>query len=81
MVDRAITAHSIERGLAALGRRIAVAAGALAALVSLLVDAPVWVASARGGVTAICVLLVVRVASAFLTDEPALATENEDGSR
>jgi len=31
MVDRAITVHSVERGLATLGRRVAVAAGALAA--------------------------------------------------
>jgi hypothetical protein len=81
MVDRAITAHSVERGLAALGRRVAVAAGALAALVSLLVDAPVWVASVRGAATATCVLVVVRLASAFLAAGPASATENEDGSR
>ena len=81
MVDRAITAHSVERGLAALGRRIAVAAGALTALVSLLVDAPVWVASARGAATAICVLFVVRFASAFLAAGSPPATENEDGSR
>jgi len=82
MVDRAITAHSVERGMATLGRRVAVAAGALAALVSLLVDAPVRVASARGAATAICVLLVVRLATAFLAAGPlSTATENEDGSR
>ena len=39
------------------------ASGALAALVSLLVDAPVWVASARGAGTALVVLIVVRMAS------------------
>jgi len=66
VVDTRTTAHSLGRDLVALGRRTAVAAGALAALVSLLVDAPVWVASARGAATVLAVLLVLRVATPFL---------------
>jgi hypothetical protein len=78
MVDRGITAHPVASGLAALGRRVAVASGALAALVSLLVDAPPWVASARGAATALAVLVTVRVASAILGrgEGGARGTEN-----
>ncbi len=66
MVDIRTTAHSIESGLVTFGRRVAVASGALAALVSLLADAPVWVASARGGATVLAVLLILRIATPFL---------------
>lgn len=65
MVDTG-TAQSVGSGLSALGRRVAVGSGALIALVSLLVDAPVWVASLRGAATAVAGLLVVRIASATL---------------
>ncbi len=57
---------SLELALASFGRRIAVAAGALVALVSLLVEVPVWVASLRGGLTTISVLLVVRLGGRVL---------------
>ena len=51
----------------ALGRRLAVISGALVALASLLVDAPVWVSSARGAATTVAILLVVKVASGYLS--------------
>jgi len=69
MVDTG-TAQSVATGLSALGRRVSVGSGALIALVSLLVDAPVWVASARGAGTAIAGLLLVRIASAALERGP-----------
>jgi hypothetical protein len=65
MVDTG-TARSVGSGFSALGRRVAVGSGALIALISLLADAPVWVASGRGAATAIAGLLVIRFASASL---------------
>ncbi len=76
MVDTGNTAQSVGLGFVAFGRRVAVGAGALVALVSLLVDAPVWVCSARGAVTALAVLLILRLALAGLGDDEGVA-ENE----
>jgi len=78
MVDTGSTAQSVGAGLAALGRRVAVGSGALIALLSLLVDAPVWVSTARGAATAVAVLLVVRVASASLEHGGAVAEHETD---
>jgi len=81
VVDTRITAHSLEGDLASSGRRVAVAAGALAALVSLLVDAPVWVASARGAATLLAVLFILRIATPFLgAESPVAPEEDHDGS-
>lgn len=67
--------HSLSEQLDLFGRRLAVGAGALCALVSLLVDTPVWVASARGVGTTMAVLLFLRVTrslvGATLAAEPA----------
>lgn len=76
MVDTGNTAQPTELDVSAPGRRVAVGSGALVALVSLLVDAPVWVASARGAGTALAVLLVVRFAQASL-DRAAAVQEPE----
>jgi hypothetical protein len=78
VVDTRTTAHSLESDLATLGRRVAVGAGALAALVSLLVDAPVWVASARGAATLLAVLFVLRIATPFLGAQRADVPEPRD---
>ena len=78
MVDTGSTAPSVGARLSALGRRVAVGSGALIALLSLLVDAPVWVASARGAVTAVAVLLVVRIASASLERGAAVREHQTD---
>jgi len=58
--------NALNHEFSALGKRLAAVSGALVALTSLLVDAPVWVASARGGVTTLSILLVVKVASGYL---------------
>lgn len=58
--------NALIYGFSSLGRRLAAISGALVALTSLLVDAPVWVASARGGCTTLAILVVVRVAGGYL---------------
>ncbi len=69
MTDRPITAHPLAAAWLAFGRRIAAAGGALAALVSLFFDTPVWVASLRGALAwlalrlLVCLLAHVQVAS------------------
>ena len=55
-----MTVHSVELAWLSLGKRIAVASGAAVGLGSLLVDAPVWVASLRGAGTVLAVLFVVH---------------------
>jgi len=71
MTDSSITAHSLAALWLALGRRLAVAAGALAALVSLFADAPVWVAALRGTLTLAAVLATVRAGRALLARSAA----------
>lgn len=66
MVDRAITAHPLAAAWLGLSRRVAVAAGALAALVSLIFDTPVWVASLRGAGTWFAVLVLAHVSRSAL---------------
>lgn len=58
--------NGLRTGFSALGRRLAVVAGALVGLTSLLVHAPVWVATARGAGTTFAILFVVRTAGGFL---------------
>ena len=71
MADTPITAHSLDIALLSFGRRLAVVSGALVALVALLVDAPVWVASARGALTLVAMLLTLRFVRALLTSSLA----------
>ena len=78
MVDTSHTAQSVGLSFVLVGRRVAVGAGALIALVSLLADTPVWVASARGAVTALAVLLVVRLALAGMQPGPDAAETEPD---
>ena len=66
MVDRAITAHPLGIAWLALAKRIAVAAGALAALVSLIYDTPLWVASLRGALTWLALVVLARVSRTLL---------------
>lgn len=61
MTDRPITAHPLAAAWLAFGRRAAVAGGALAALVSLFFDTPVWVASLRGALAWIAIRVLVRL--------------------
>ena len=61
MTDTGITAHPIADAWLAFGRRAAVAGGALAALVSLFFDAPVWVASLRGALAWLAVRALARL--------------------
>lgn len=53
-----------------LGRRIAVAAGASTALVSLLVHNTLLTASLRGAIALIAVLVIVRTAHSVMTRIP-----------
>src|SRR5262245_13120471 len=66
MADSGNTAHSLAALWLAFGRRLAAAAGALVALVSLLVDAPLEVAALRGAGTLAAVLVAVRAGRALL---------------
>ena len=66
MADRAITAHPLGLAWLALAKRVAVAGGALAALVSLIYDAPPWVACARGALTWLALVLLARVSRTLL---------------
>ncbi|MBM3986367.1 MAG: hypothetical protein FJ294_00225 [Planctomycetes bacterium] len=61
MTEKPITAHPLAAAWTALGRRLAVAGAALAALLSLLTDTPVWVASLRGALTWFAITAVVRL--------------------
>jgi hypothetical protein len=73
MTDKDITAHPLSAAWLALGRRLAVAGGASAALLSLFFDAPVWVASLRGGLTWLALRAIVR-----LTAHAQLASIGDD---
>lgn len=64
MSDRGITVHPLSASWLALGRRAAVAGGALAALVSLWFHTPVWVASLRGAAAWLVLRVLVRVTAA-----------------
>jgi hypothetical protein len=57
----------VDRAWLSLGNRLAVASGAAVGLGSLLVDAPVWVASLRGAGTVVAVLVVARQGLRLLT--------------
>jgi hypothetical protein len=75
MTDRPITAHPLAAAWLAVGRRLAVAGGALAALLSLFFDTPVWVASLRGALAWVAILALVRLCAhlqvASVGSEPA----------
>ena len=58
--------NALSYGFSSIGKRLAAISGASVALASLLVDAPVWVASARGACTTLAILLVVRTAGGYL---------------
>ena len=54
-------AVSLQAAWGATGRHLAVSSGALVALVSLLADAPVSVASLRGAVTCLVLVALTRI--------------------
>jgi hypothetical protein len=66
MVDTGITAQRLSATWLALGRRTAAAAGASAALVSLIYDTPLWVASLRGTLVWVSVLVLARAGRAWV---------------
>lgn len=76
MTDRPITAHPLAVAWLAFGRRIAAAGGALAALVSLFFDTPVWVASLRGALA----WLALRVLVSLLAHVQVASIGTEDGA-
>jgi hypothetical protein len=61
VTDKPITAFPLAVAWIAFGRRLAAAGGALAALVSLFFDTPVWVASLRGAAAWLTLRLLVRL--------------------
>jgi hypothetical protein len=61
MTEKPITAHPLAAAWLAFGRRLAVAGAALAALLSLFTDTPVWVASLRGALAWLAITAVVRL--------------------
>lgn len=69
MVDTQSKAHPLSAACLALGARVAVAGGAACALLSLLFDAPVWVASLRGAAVWFALRWLAR-----LTARSAVAT-------
>jgi len=62
MVDRGNTGRSASNLWVAFGRRFSVGTGALVALVSLLSDVPLHIASGRGAATVLSLLVVTRIA-------------------
>lgn len=66
MTETLITAHKLSAAWLALGKRAAVAAGALAALVALIHDAPLWVATLRGAAVWAAVLALAFAGRAWL---------------
>ena len=69
-VERARGAVSLRYALGAFGRRLAVGCGALVALASLLVDAPVSIASLRGAVATLSLVALTRVGE-WISDRTA----------
>lgn len=66
MVDRRTNREPLESVWRIFGRQLAVAAGALTALCSLMFHVPVWVASLRGAVVLFGLLFVNYVTCAAL---------------
>lgn len=83
MADSPNSTQPLEHAWLQLGKSLAVATGALIALLSLLFHVPVWVASVRGGLAFIGVHVVVRVAAAALRRAPSArgAHETKAGAR
>ena len=83
MVDRGNTGRSVTHLWVAFGRRFSVAAGALVALVSLLSDVPVHIASGRGALCVLALLAVTRIArhamdwTERLAEAPSAAARKE----
>jgi len=60
MADRRSEGATLEAAWLGFGQRVAVAAGAAFALLSLLFHVPVWVAALRGGLLFIGLRVIVR---------------------
>ena len=60
MADSRTEGASLEAAWLGFGQRVAVAAGAAFALLSLLFHVPVWVAALRGGLLFLALWMVVR---------------------
>jgi hypothetical protein len=67
MADRRTSRESLESVWRQFGRNLAVAAGALTALCSLMFHVPVWVASMRGAIVFAGLLFVNSVSCAVLS--------------
>jgi hypothetical protein len=75
MVDTGKTAGSLAATWLSIGRRAAVGGGAAVALVALWNDVNLWMASLRGGLTCIAVLVLAKYAARALhwsANDPAL---------
>ena len=87
MVDTSHAALALLHVWTDFGRRLAVVAGLGAALVSLVAEAPLWVASARGAGTTLVLALLVHVIARLLAwsaagdREEALALSAKSGER
>ena len=60
MVDTSNAAAALFSAWTDFGRRLAVLGGLAAALISLVMDCPLWVASARGAVTTLVLLVLAH---------------------
>ncbi len=69
-VERTRGAVSLRVAVGAFGRRLAAGIGALIALASLLVDAPVSISSLRGAVATLSIIALTRVGE-WLSDRTA----------
>ena len=67
MVDRRHRREPLEIVWRDFGRNLAVAAGALTALCSLMFHVPVWVASLRGAIAFVGLSIVNRISCAALS--------------
>ena len=83
MVDTQRTANSLAAVWLSFGRRTSVAAGAAVALIALLNDVNLWMASLRGGLTLIGLRVLVRLTARALlwsTKQQAGVREAQSGN-
>jgi hypothetical protein len=78
-IDKASGEVSLQSAWRPLARRVAVAGGCFAALVSLLNHVPVSVASMRGAAAFVVLLVIARLGLAALSASLAADGRREDG--
>lgn len=80
-LDKHAASENLQRDWRALWARLACAAGALTALVSLLAGVPVWVAALRGALLHLAVLILGRAGLWALTRAAEAEAEAGTGER